>query len=319
MKTDFTADFNATRKRPSLLRWAGTLLALGLLIYLLSHEGWGEITSAMGDIEWWRFALALVIVTVSRLAVAGRWHVLMHWADTGISIRQSISITYAGLFASNFLPTTIGGDVIRMAGTIRLGFDKATCVASLIVDRLVGMAGMLMALPLAIPTWLAYGNGQHLTEPKPYLAIISPWLEKLWTSALEGTRHLTQTLSVWLGKPRSLLEALGFTWVHMLCTFGQVWLLLGGMGEQVPIWLIGGLWAATYFVTLLPVSINGMGMQELSMAFFFTTFAGVTASSALTLSLVMRLLQMLASLPGALTIPGLIEGDKGNQKGLEGR
>ena len=61
---------------------------------------------------------------VSRLAVAGRWHVLMHSAGTGITPRQSIRLTFAMLFASNFLPTTIGGDVVRYAGAVRLGFDS---------------------------------------------------------------------------------------------------------------------------------------------------------------------------------------------------
>ena len=76
-------------------------------------------------------------------------------------------------------------------------------------------------------------------------------------------------MKVWLNKPRSLLGALGFTWVHMLCTFAMVWLLLGGMGEHISFWLVMGLWSATYFVTLLPISINGMGVQELAMTFFY--------------------------------------------------
>ena len=146
--------------------------------------------------------------------------------------------------------------------------------------------------------------------PPPRLAFAAPLLDRLWQAARRMLRSLFDALGIWLHQPRSLLEALGLTWIHMLCTFAQVWLFLGGMDEQVSFWLIGGLWAATYFVTLLPVSINGMGVQELSMAFFYTTFAGIAPSSGLTLALLMRLLQMLASLPGALTIPGLLEGRK---------
>ena len=93
---------------------------------------------------------------VSRLAVAGRWHVLMHSAGTGIIPRQSIRLTFAMLFASNFLPTTIGGDVVRYAGAVRLGFDNAISLASLVVDRLVGMTGMAMALPFGIPIYQQY-------------------------------------------------------------------------------------------------------------------------------------------------------------------
>jgi hypothetical protein len=66
----------------------------------------------------------------------------------------------------------------------------------------------------------------------------------------------------------------------------------------------------TYFVTLLPISVNGLGVQELSMTFFFTTFGGISAASGLTIALFMRFLPMIASLPGAIFIPGMLAGDE---------
>ena len=71
-----------------------------------------------------------------------------------------------------------------------------------------------------------------------------------------------------------------------------------------------GMWSASYFVTLLPISINGMGVQELALTYFFVTLVGVSASSGLTMALLMRILQMLASLPGALFLPGIVAGKK---------
>ncbi len=73
-----------------------------------------------------------------------------------IPFRQSLRITFAGLFASNFLPTTIGGDVVRLAGAIQYRLDAATSTASLVVDRLVGMAGMAMMVPFSLPSLLSY-------------------------------------------------------------------------------------------------------------------------------------------------------------------
>ena len=293
------------RARPSWLRWFGTLLTVGLLLYLLSRQGWSDIATAAGQIAWWRFLLAIILVMVSRLAVAGRWHILMHSAGTGISPRQSIRLTFAMLFSSNFLPTTIGGDVVRLAGAIRLGFDQAVSLASLVVDRLVGMAGMMMALPFGIPAYM-----QYLTSSSAASTFAIPWLNPLIEKIRLFWLELTQALKVWLRKPEALLSALGFTWVHMLCTFGIVWLLLVGMGEHISFWLVMGLWSATYFVTLLPISINGMGVQELAMTFFYVAIGGISQSSGLTLAILMRLLQMAASLPGALFIPDILAGRK---------
>jgi glycosyltransferase 2 family protein len=276
-----------------------------LLFYLLRQQGWSEIASAAGRIAWWRFVLALILVMISRIAVAGRWHVLMHSAGTGISPRQSVRLTFAMLFSSNFLPTTIGGDVVRLAGAIRLGFDQAISLASLVVDRLVGMTGMAMALPFGVPAYI-----QYLGSSPTASSIAIPWLNPLGDKILHFLQELVQALKVWLNKPRSLLGALGFTWVHMLCTFAMVRLLLSGMGEHISFWLVMGLWSATYFVTLLPVSINGMGVQELAMTFFYVAIGGISQSSGLTLALLMRLLQMVASLPGALYIPDIMAGRK---------
>lgn len=280
------------------------MLAVGLLIYLLSQQGWSEIASAAGQIAWWRFILVLILVMISRFAVAGRWHVLMRSAGTGITPRQSIRLTFAMLFSSNFLPTTIGGDVLRLAGAIRLGFDQAISLASLVVDRLVGMAGMAMALPFGVPAYIQYATRI------PTTSIAIPWLNPLANKIRNFLHDLLQALKVWLNKPRSLLGALGFTWVHMLCTFAMVKLLLGGMGEHISFWLVMGLWSATYFVSLIPISINGMGVQELAMTFFYVAIGGISQSSGLTLALLMRLLQMIASLPGALFIPDIMAGRK---------
>jgi uncharacterized membrane protein YbhN (UPF0104 family) len=291
--------------RLSWLRWFGTILAVGLLIYLLSKQGWAEIASAARQIAWWRFVLAITLVFISRMAVVGRWHVLMYSAGTGITLRQSTRLTFAMLFASNFLPTTIGGDVVRLAGAIRLGFDQAISVASLVVDRLVGMTGMAMALLFALPGFINYATSSPIAD-----SMAIPWLGSLADKFMHFLQELTQAVKVWMRKPRSLLTALAFTWVHMLCTFTTVWLLLGGMGEDISFWSVMGLWSATYFVTLLPISINGMGVQELAMTYFYVAIGGISPSSGLTLALLMRILQMIASLPGAFFIPDIIAGRK---------
>jgi hypothetical protein len=54
---------------------------------------------------------------------------------------------------------------------------------------------------------------------------------------------------------------------------------------------------------LVPVSINGYGVQELSLTWLFTNVAGVPLTDSLILALLMRLLTVAASLPGAFYLP----------------
>jgi uncharacterized membrane protein YbhN (UPF0104 family) len=275
------------KRKTGLLRLVGTLLALALLIYLLGQQGWSEILTAVQKISPWQFALAMGLALISRLVVSGRWYVLLRSAGIRLSYWQSVRITLAGHFASNFLPTTIGGDVVRLAGAMRLQYDAAICAASLIVDRLVGMAGMVMVLPFGLPSLF---KGQ---------AAMLPLIGKL-------VRRVLDALGMWLHQPRALLASLAFSWLHQLCLFSIIYVLFVGMGETQPFWLVAGLYSLVYFVTLIPISINGYGLQEISMTFVFSSLAGASVSAGLTAALLFRTLMMLASVPGVLFVPGLI-------------
>jgi hypothetical protein len=66
------------------------------------------------------------------------------------------------------------------------------------------------------------------------------------------------------------------------------------------------LWSLVYFITLLPFSINGYGLQEVSLAFIFTRLGGLSSPTALTLAILVRTITMIASLPGALFVPGIM-------------
>ncbi len=295
--------------RQAVARIIGTLLALVLLVYLLSQQGWKEIASAIRQIPLWRLALAMVLMFVSRIAVSARWHVLLRATEKKLSFRQSLRINFAGLFASNFLPTTIGGDVVRLAGAIQYGLDAATSAASLVVDRLVGMAGMAMMVPFSLPSLLSYRSNAIQGSTINFALAALPtakWWQRLREKAASLAGKLYQALTIWLRQPKSLFISLLFSWVHMLCLFLIMQLLLGGIGQDMPIWLIGGLYSLVYFVTLIPISVNGYGLQEISMTLIFSNFGKATMSDGLTIAILFRTLTLLASLPGAISLPDIL-------------
>jgi hypothetical protein len=317
---------SASGRSSFYIRLVGTLLALGLLaILFIQQEGqsWRDVLIAIQQIPLWRIILALGLMFISRIAVAGRWHALLHSADASISPWDTLRITFAGLFASNFLPTTVGGDVIRLAGAIQLRFDAAISTASLIVDRLVGMAGMAMMVPFGLPSFLAARemNTTSFMVDRYLLGGVIPaslmkWVTTLWNKVMKLFHRVVAALAIWWKRPQSLLQSLVYTWINMLGLFSVLYVLFQGMGEDLPIWLIGGLYSLVYLITLLPFSINGYGIQEVSMTFIFATVGGVSTSSALTAALLFRTLMMIASLPGAAFVPGLLAGTR-SQAGSE--
>ncbi|HLC06037.1 MAG TPA: lysylphosphatidylglycerol synthase transmembrane domain-containing protein [Anaerolineales bacterium] len=310
-------------RSPSIIiRLIGTLIGVSLLVYLLSRQGWTEIAAAIHQIPLATIVLACVLMLTSRLAVSARWHALLRSSGAGISLSGATKLTFAGLFAANFLPTTIGGDVVRLAGALRGGQARLDAAASIVVDRLIGMAGMATTAPVGLVKlagWLLPGTVAGLWMT-PSLATVAGTpgtskAERLVESLRQVPKRIGGLLGMWIRRPGALLAAYCYTWVHMLCLFLLMWLLLRGMGEGISFWLTAGLWSLTYFITLLPLSINGLGIQELSAAFIFSQFGGVSASSSLTLGLLIRTLAMAASLPGAFFLAAILSGARSQEPG----
>lgn len=282
-----------SRHRQSIVQFAGTLLAVVLLILLLREGGWEGILSAMQKIEVADLFWVALLFIISRIATACRWHVLLRSAGINIRFKDSMALTFTGLFASNFLPTTIGGDVVRLAGAMQMGYDRAVCLASIAADRLIGMLGMLMTLPIGI--FYSWNILQTIPLDLSFVGVMR--------RPFAFIKRTFSAFSIWLQKPGSLFLSLLFTWIHMLCVFGSIYIFTDDLGSHVSFWMIAGLWSLTYFITLIPISINGYGLQELSFTFLFSHVAGVAPTMSLTIVVLIRAYLVISSLPGAFLLP----------------
>jgi uncharacterized membrane protein YbhN (UPF0104 family) len=282
--------------RQMVIRGLGSLLALVLLLVLVREEGDGELFSALRRVSIWYFLAAIAALLISRLFAVARWHILLRSAGVDVSFFRSAMLTFTGNFSSNFLPTTIGGDVARLAGAMQLGYDRAICLASLVADRLIGMAGMALALPLGLIPAFALGDGASQA-----IAVST-----LFQKGMDFARRTLESLSIWLKKPLTLAGSLLFTFGNQAFIYLAIYFLLQGIDHHVPYWLVAGMYTLTYFVTLIPISINGLGVQELSMAFLLVQLGGLTSSESATIALLTRVLFILASLPGAFFLPSIL-------------
>jgi uncharacterized membrane protein YbhN (UPF0104 family) len=286
-----------SENRNLLLRLLGTLVATALIVLLIQQEGWSQIVDAVKQISLASFLLALVSLLISRLFVIARWHVLLQSGGVNIPFSRSAELTLMGLFASNFLPTTIGGDVVRLTGVMQMGFDRAICLASIAADRIVGLVGMALVVPFGlIPAWNSLGQ-----SPQKLLALMAS-LER----PMRFARRTLQTFSTWLHQPRALIVSMLYTFGNMLFIFLAVYILIEGLGNHVSFWLIAGLWSLAYFVTLIPISINGYGVQELSLTYLFLHVGGLSAATSLSMAVLIRIVFMFASLPGAVFLPSIL-------------
>lgn len=284
------------KNRQTIIRALGSILALTLLVILIEEEGDGELFSALRRVSIGYFLAALAALFVSRLFAAARWHILLQSAGVDIPPLRSILLTFTGNFSSNFLPTTIGGDVVRLAGAMQLGYDRPICLASLVADRLMGLAGMGLALPLGLIPLFSLSGG----------AVQAVSFSVLIQKGFDFAKRTLASFSIWMKKPLALGASLFAALGNMVFIYLSIYLLLLGIDRPVSYWMVAGLYTLTYFVTLVPISINGLGVQELSMTFLLTQLGGATSSESATVALLTRLLFILASLPGAFFLPAIL-------------
>ncbi|HEX2993776.1 MAG TPA: lysylphosphatidylglycerol synthase transmembrane domain-containing protein [Anaerolineales bacterium] len=285
-----------SRNRQLILQSVGTLLAIVLLALLLKEEDGTGVLVALGKIKPVNLFWVALLFAISRIAVTWRWHVLLVSGGIKIRFKDSLALNFMGLFAGNFLPTTIGGDVVRLVSLMQMGYDRAISLASLAADRLIGMAGMAMTVPFGlIPSW-------DVLQDVPVKIFFFARFDKL----VAFLKRTLASFSIWFKKPTSLLASLVFTWIHMLCLFGSIYIFVDDLGAHASFWLIAGLWSVTYFITLIPISINGYGVQEVVFTILLSEVVGFVPSVAATIALLIRAYFLLSSLPGALFLPSIL-------------
>lgn len=295
--------------KPSIWRVLGTLVSLALLVYLVLSQGWVSFLDVLQRIPVSYFLAALALGLISRFFVSLRWFILLRSAGIPIRYSMALRLVFMGLFASNFLPSTIGGDVVRLAGALYLRLDGVICAASLVVDRLIGMAGMALFLPFGLAAVTRSGTGLQSSLP---VAIVTgsffsvPGAKRLWQKFTKFIRDLLRSAMHWMRNPTSLGLAFLCTFGHQLCTYLIAWVFLRGMQLDLSLTVIAGLWSLSYFFSLAPISINGLGLQEVSIAYLYSRFGGIPMQAGVALALLMRMVFLLVSLPGVIFLPDIL-------------
>jgi uncharacterized membrane protein YbhN (UPF0104 family) len=85
---------------------------------------------------------------------------------------------------------------------------------------------------------------------------------------------------------------------------------------NVTYWQVIGIQTVTYFLSILPISINGYGLREVAFTTLYTAL-GSSLEQASTLALVTRFLNVLSSLPGAIWLTSFVTGVAGIDKKTE--
>lgn len=266
------------------LRWLTGFAILGALVHFLPVA---TLQSAIARVPPWSFAAVLLGYLLAHTVGIAKWRMVVNAAGAGLDFATSTQCYASGLFGTLFLPSILGGDVVRLAVGLRRSPRPAAVLAGNIIDRsldVIAQAGLVLAglalLPNAVPQQFqgAAKWGLILAAGGAVLLAVAAFLLRhallggrsvRFRRRLARLRHALRSVS---RRPQVLV--LGW----LLGTFVQGTLLLltariavyCGLVLPLKVWLFG--WPLAKLAALLPLTQGGIGVREAALVALLVPF-----------------------------------------------
>jgi uncharacterized protein (TIRG00374 family) len=316
-------------RRP--LRIVLTLVLTGLALgYLVWKVDLGGVIDTLLDANPWWFALSVSIMIGTALPMALRWQWLMRaqgMDDTFAWLTRAYFVSYT---ASQVLPTSIGGDAMRVYETARRHPGRTGDVTAIILlERglggagtvLLGAIGFLLALgtyDVGAYLWLegAFVVGTLILiflffarSARPLLNRVRPLLRRLRVE--RPLRALYEGVHHFRGHAGLLLGVFLFTTAIQAVRILSIWAAGRAVGIDLGPRIYYVMGPLFFLVLLVPFTLNGIAVREA----FFVSFlgnVGVAADVAFAAGFLFFLVTTALALPGAAIL--LWEGMRGGSR-----
>jgi glycosyltransferase 2 family protein len=306
-------------KQPSPVRsrvlWIVKLVVTaGLGWFLFTHADWAAIGVTLAGIPPGVIVVAFALMLLSVTISAYKWQIVLKLHGLHFSFMRLQRYYFTAMFFSNFLPTSIGGDVYRVYKTFGDRRSISSPVIAVFVERLTGIIALL-ALGYFYSFVVYHAQGDVISRTLMTVGtagIVLTLVAALLFVCLRGYQRLKR----WQNKPkllRILLEhgkdyirqPVGSAYVMLISFWFHVhncllfYLLLRyGVGVEIS---VAELFVVLTLVTLLgvlPISINGIGVVDTAFVVLLGVY-GVGSDLALSVMLICRMLLILVSAIGA--------------------
>lgn len=125
-------------------------LVVGLLWWVVARNGREQIFTALFSAHLGWLGLGAGLFFVSIVLGAWQWHLLLRWQGIQMGFHATFRTYYVGLFLNNFLPGTVGGDVVRVVEAKRASDGWGKAAAATLLDRLFGFAALSLLALMAL-------------------------------------------------------------------------------------------------------------------------------------------------------------------------
>jgi glycosyltransferase 2 family protein len=307
----------AARERAAFSRTARLAVAGGLTAYILWKSHPRDVVAAAAAADWRLIAVAVLLVFVDRALMAYRWIVLLYTLDPADRppLKAILRIFFVSTFLGTFLPS-VGGDAVRAYGIAKLNIRGGDAVASVFMDRMLGIAsllimavaGVLLARDLAsngvIIASLGVAAAACLTTlfivfSQRADALASAIVTRLPVAVQAGAYQLLASIQRYAAHHAQLVKVLVCSVAVQALRILQAYYLGRGLGIEASLGTYFAFLPLILLVMLLPVTVSGLGTGQAAFIWFFAR-AGVSAAAAFALSVLFIGLGIVGNLPGGI-------------------
>lgn len=323
------ASSESKRKNPYLKMLLRIVISAALIIWLGFTIDWNQLGTVIKKSSLLYIVFAMIAIQLTVLASIWKWKQLVYASISQqnkhkISLGKLGRLYYIGLFFNNILPSSVGGDVVRIiqlgrsigmsSSAASVGFERLTSGVALVII-LIGSAIIserarpflnsiiilsLIFILIFLLLWYLMKQSEKKREMVSSVTISSHailnWINKLTASLLK--------IGIAIGdyKNKGMKWWLFIAILSFAFQIGMVWindLLFKALHVEVPFLELLVIITLISALTMLPISINGIGVREVSYIFFFQQL-GVSNEIAVSVSLLFFLLVTISSLAGGL-------------------
>jgi uncharacterized membrane protein YbhN (UPF0104 family) len=282
-----------------ILRFAVTAILMG---YIAWKTDWAVVGQAFVDLNVALWLAALGVLVVAQMVSALRWQIFARRLGMERTFWQLTKFYLIGMYFNLLLPTSVGGDVVRVWYLNAHSGRKLRATAAVLLDRINGLI-VLVALacvavlfaPPETPLWVplsVYGIAAAGVVGVVGLAAIARW------GRLPENRKQQLTL-MWevVRHPSDLYTTTALSLAVQIASAAIVWFVGQGLNADIPFGYYAVFVPMVSLLTLLPVSVNGMGVREWACALFLAPL-GVSEPLAFTLAFLWFAVQLAVSVLG---------------------
>lgn len=314
----------ASRARKLVAPLLKAAVSVALLWLLLSRVDSARLwTLARNASPAW-LAAALGLYSVMVLASAWRWGLLLRAQNVSLPFRRLTSSFLVATFFNNFLPSNIGGDVIRIADTAPAAGSKTLAATVVLIDRAVGLIGLVLMAAIGATArprvgaaagglgpemlWAGFGLTTMIATPaflmpealmrllQPLRVVHPEWVD-------ERLDRLSAALARFRDRPASLAGCFAGALFVQASLVGFYLAIARSLDIPIGFAELAVIVPISFVVQMLPVSMNGFGVREATFGFYFSRL-GLPLESGVLVSLMGAGLTMLFSLTGAAAYVG---------------